>query len=106
MANKDPQQSYVGKKVIVRANVAGVHVGVVESIDGVNVVLKNPRRLWRYYTYDKTGAVSAIAATGLRKDAAHQIGPVLPSVLIVNPPGLELDEMTDEAFASVMEYKQ
>lgn len=105
METNNPLQSYVGKKAIVRANVAGVHVGVVESIDGTSVVLKNPRRLWRYFTHDKSGAVSGIAATGLKKGADHQVGPVLPSVLIVNPPGLELAEMTDEAFASVMEYK-
>lgn len=96
----------LGKKVIVRANVAGVHAGIVESLEGVTVVLKDARRLWRVYTRDKSGSVSDIAANGLKDKADHQIGAKLSSVTIVNPSGLELAEMTDEAYASVMSYKQ
>jgi len=101
---KDPLKSFIGKKVIVRANVAGVHAGIVESIDGVNVVLKNPRRLWRVYTRDKTGSMSDIAANGLKEGGQHQIGAMMPSILIINPNGLEIAEMTDKAYASVSEY--
>ena len=103
---KTPQELTIGKKVIVRANVAGVHAGIVESMDNTSVVLKNARRLWRVYTRDKSGSISDIAANGLKTDGDHKIGATLPSVLIVNPPGLEIAEMTDEAFDSVMNFKE
>lgn len=101
----DYVQMYLGKKVIVRANVAGVHVGIVTAIDDTRVVLKDARRLWRWYATEKSGSLSHIAAHGLPK-ANHQIGAVIPSVLIVNPPGLEVAEMTDKAYKDVMEYQQ
>ena len=94
----------IGKKVIVRANVAGVHAGIVESIDGTTIVLKSARRLWRVFTRDRSGSVSDIAANGLKPDADHHIGALLPSVLIVNPDGLEVAEMTEEAWASLVAY--
>jgi len=92
------------KNVIVRANVAGVHAGTVESIDGDTVILVNARRLWRIYTRDRSGSVSDVAANGLKEGADHSIGATLKRVCIVNPSGFELAEMTKEAHASVMGY--
>ena len=97
----------VGKKVIVRANVAGVHCGTVEAYEpgkGV-IILTGARRLWRVYTRDKSGSISDVAANGLKPDAEHSIGALLPSVTIENPKGLEIAECTPEAFESVMGYK-
>jgi hypothetical protein len=99
-------KSFINKKVIMRANVAGVHAGVVKEIEGTSVILEGARRLWGFHTRDKSGSISDIAANGLKKDADHQIGAKLDSVLIVNPQGLEVAEMTEEAFKSVMDYKQ
>jgi hypothetical protein len=95
----------IGKKVIVRSNVAGVHAGVVEKLDGTTVILKNAHRLWRFYTRDKSGSVSDIAANGLKEGVDHQIGAQLNSVFISNPQGLEVSEMTDEAYQSVCNFK-
>ena len=94
----------VGKNVIVRANVAGVHAGTVESFVGDTVILKNARRLWRVYTRDKSGSVSDIAANGLKEGADHSIGATLVRVCIQNPQGFELAEMTKQAHKSVMGY--
>ena len=94
----------IGKKVIVRANVAGVHAGTVKSLQGTTVVLEGAYRLWRIYTRDKSGSISDVAANGLKPKAEHSIGAKLQTVLIENPPGLEVSEMTDEAFASIEEY--
>lgn len=98
--------SMVGKKVIVRANVAGVHAGVVEShIPGTTTItLTDAYRLWRVYTRDKSGSISDVAANGLKPNAEHQIGARLKSVLIENPAGLEVAEMTEEAHASIEAY--
>lgn len=94
----------IGKPVIVRANVAGVHAGILKSLDGTVAILKDARRLWRYYTRDKTGSISDIAANGLKKDAEHQIGATLKTVLIVNPNGFEISEMTSKSWDSVSNY--
>lgn len=101
---KTKKHPMVGKNVIVRANVAGVHAGTVKSVNGDTVILTNARRLWRVYTRDKSGSVSDVAANGLKKDATHNIGALLKSVCIINPAGFELAEMTSEAHKSVMEY--
>lgn len=95
----------IGKPVIVRANVAGVHAGILDSQDGTTATLKDARRLWRVYTRDKSGSISDIAANGLKPKADHQIGATLKSVLIVNPAGLEIAEMTDDAWQSVIKYE-
>jgi hypothetical protein len=95
----------IGSKVIVRSNVAGVHAGVVESIDPATgtVVLVDACRLWRVYTRDKTGSVSDIARNGLKAPIEqHSVGAKLKRVMIVNPRGLEIAEFeNDEAFESV-----
>ncbi len=97
----------IGKKMIVRSNVAGVHAGVVESFDAKTqtVTLANAFRMWRFYTRDKSGSISDVAANGLKPNGGHSIGAKLASVTIVNPQGLELAEMTDAAYASLGEWK-
>ena len=95
----------IGKKVIVRANVAGVHAGILESVEGTTVLLKDAYRLWRVYTRDKSGSISDIAANGLMEGKEHQIGTRLNSVLIVNPNGLEIAEMTDDAYKSLADFE-
>jgi hypothetical protein len=97
----------VGKKMIVRANVAGVHCGVVTAFDPKTqtVILKNAYRMWRFYTRDKSGSISDVAANGLKEKGGHSIGAKLASVVICNPPGLELAEMTAAAYKSVEEWK-
>jgi hypothetical protein len=101
------KNSIIGKKMIVRANVAGVHGGVVTAFDAATqtVTLKNAYRLWRVYTRDKSGSISDIAANGLKPDGNHSIGAQLLSVTIVNPPGLELAEMTSAAYKSIQDWE-
>ncbi len=98
--------SMIGKKVIVRANVAGVHAGIVEThVPGTSsITLKDAYRLWRVFTRDKSGSISDVAANGLRPKAEHQLGARLKSVFIENQNGLEVAEMTDEAYASLADY--
>ena len=97
----------IGKKVIVRANVAGVHAGIVESIDPASqaITLRGAYRLWRVYTRDKSGSISDVAANGLKPKGGHSIGAKLKSVTIINPPGLEIAEMTDAAYDSLEKWE-
>ena len=96
----------IGKPVIVRANVAGVHCGTLTSLDLATqtCVIKDAYRLWRVYTRDSTGSISDIAANGLKKPLEqHSIGAKLNRVIIVNPQGLEIAEATDAAYATIKE---
>ena len=54
----------IGKYVIVRGDRSGVFAGVLESQEGRKVVLKNVRRLWRWW-----GATEClqIATEGVKK---------------------------------------
>lgn len=100
------KEQYIGKKVIVRANIAGVHAGIVRDLDLANhsIILEGACRLWRVYTRDKSGSISDVAANGLKLPLKeHSIGAKLSSVLIVNPTGLEIAEMTDDAYVSILE---
>jgi predicted short-subunit dehydrogenase-like oxidoreductase (DUF2520 family) len=98
-------ESMIGKPCIVRSNVAGVHGGIVVALNGTTIILKDAYRLWRFYTRDKAGSISDIAANGLKPDAQHMIGAKLKSVLIENPQGLEVAEMTDDAYKSICDWK-
>lgn len=97
------KNSLIGKKVIVRANVAGVHAGVVKAFDAATqtITLAGAYRLWRVYTRDKSGSISDVAANGLKPSGGHSIGARLATVVIVNPPGLEIAEMTADAYKSI-----
>lgn len=98
------QNSIIGKKVIVRANVAGVHAGTVVFFDPANqtIGLKDAYRLWRVCTRDNSGSISDIAANGLKEPLTqHSIGARLDEVVIVNPQGLEVAVMADGAMTSI-----
>jgi hypothetical protein len=95
----------IGRYVIVRANVAGVHAGKLVHLEGTTAILEGAYRLWRVYTRDKSGSISDVAANGLKPNADHSIGARLNSVLIENPPGLEVAEMTEAAFETIEEYE-
>lgn len=100
-------KNIIGKKIIVRAKLAGVHAGTVVGVDWENHVIQieNARRLWRVYTRDSSGSLSDIAANGLKPDGSHSIGALLNRVTIQEPNGFELDECTDQAFQSILDWQ-
>ena len=58
-----------GKKVVVRADKAGVHYGTLVSWEGENVMLENTRNLWRWQA-EESISLSAIAAIGAREEGS------------------------------------
>lgn len=106
MSADHKKSGIIGKPAIVRGNIAGVHAGVVESFDPQTqtVTLTNARRLWRIYTRDKSGSISDVAANGLVPKKEHQIGAKLVRTVITNPQGLEISEMTPDAYKSVLAW--
>ena len=84
---------YIGKKVLIRANGAGVYFGTLEKMEGNQVKVANVRNLWRW-----TGAscLSQIANEGVTGD---KIGPVVSSMVINNV--LQVIPLTDAAIANL-----
>ena len=56
----------IGKFCIARCYSAGVHAGIVESVDGENVLLKDSYRLWTWKAEDGV-ALSGVAQNGIVK---------------------------------------
>lgn len=56
-------QDLIGKKVLIRANLAGVHYGTLVAREGQEVQLKNARRIW---SWQGALSLSEIAMTGVK----------------------------------------
>lgn len=84
---------YIGKKVLIRANGAGVYFGTLEKMEGNQVKVANVRNIWRW-----TGAscLSQIANEGV---TGNKIGPVVGSMVINNV--LQVMPLTDAAIANL-----
>jgi hypothetical protein len=72
-AQKTPHPM-VGRYVIARCYTAGVHAGVVESVDGENVILAESRRLWQWKATDGI-ALSGLAQCGLQSGKVDVVNP-------------------------------
>lgn len=97
----------IGKKVIVRTKLAGVHAGIVDDVDLdkiPSVMLKDAYRMWKFYTRESTGSISDIAANGLPEKKDHKIGVRLDTVTLVEPDGFEIAEMTDVAYQTLVDF--
>lgn len=68
----------IGQYCIARCYSAGVHAGIVVSVDGENVVLKDSRRLWSWKAKDGI-ALSGVAQTGLtaNKSKVDVMNPII-----------------------------
>ena len=62
-----PANQVIGEYCIARCYAAGVHAGIVESVDGENVVLKDSRRLWSWKAQDGI-ALSGVAQNGIKSE--------------------------------------
>ena len=84
---------YIGKKVLIRANGAGVYFGTLERMEGDQVRVANVRNIWRW-----TGAscLSQIANEGV---TGNKIGPMVSSMVINNV--LQVMPLTDAAIANL-----
>ncbi len=86
-------KDYIGKKVLIRANGAGVYFGTLEKMEGNQVKVANVRNIWRW-----TGAscLSQIANEGV---TGNKIGPVVSSMVINNV--LQVIPLTDKAITNL-----
>lgn len=65
----------VGKKCIVRTYSAGVWFGEIAEKAGNEVIVKNARRLWRWYAVDGI-CLSAVSRNGIHQDKSRISAPV------------------------------
>lgn len=76
-----PCHPFLGKYVIARCYSAGVHAGVVVSVDGENVILKDSRRLWNWKAADGV-ALSGLAQHGMKKNSDCKIDSLNPEIYL------------------------
>ena len=87
----------IGKYCIARCYSAGVHAGIVEAVDGENVILRDSRRLWSWRAADGV-ALSGVAQHGIKKEGS-KIDVVNPVLYLTGV--CELIPATDGAKASI-----
>lgn len=93
----------LGKKVIVRADRAGVFFGTIESKKGSEVTLRNCRRIWYW---SGAASISELAVNGTNKPRDCKFSVSVDSIAILGV--IEIIPCTDKAIKSieaVLEWK-
>ena len=72
-------EKYVGKKVIVRTNRAGVFFGTLVEADKISATLSDVRKLWYW---DGACAVEEIAENGVEKPENCKFTVVIPEMCV------------------------
>ena len=72
---QDGLNTMIGKKVIIRTYSAGVWFGELEQKAGNEVILKNARRMWKWWAKDGI-SLSACALYGVKHDGSKIVEPV------------------------------
>ena len=85
-----------GKSVLIRADRAGVFVGILVSHKDGEVVLKNARRLWYW---DGAASISQIAVDGVSKPENCKFPESVSEILINGV--IEIIPMTEKAVKSI-----
>lgn len=83
-------------KVIVRGDKSGVFYGELVKRDGMEVELKNCRRLWYW---DGANSVSELAKNGTKEPRNCKFTVVVESIEILD--AIEIIECTDKAIKSI-----
>lgn len=88
------QSTLIGRKVVVRTQNAGVHIGTLAAKAGREVRLNDAHRLW-YWKGAFT--LSQVAQEGVKKGS--RVGVALPEIELTE--AIEVFPITDDAFATV-----
>ena len=94
--SQDGLNSMLGKKVIIRTYSAGVWFGELEQKAGNEVILKNARRMWRWWAKEGI-SLSACALYGVRHDDSK----IIEAVKSVWLEAIEIILCTDTAIQSL-----
>ena len=86
----------IGKKCIVRTESAGVWYGEIAEKDGKEVIVKNARRMWRWWAAESI-SLSAIALHGIKENKS-EIAQAVPLVWLE---AIELIPASEKAVSSI-----
>ena len=87
----------IGEYVIVRTYSAGVWFGILDKKDGNEVIVRNARRMWRWWAA-KSISLSGCAIYGIK----HSESKICPPVSQVWLEAIEIIPLTDVARESIM----
>lgn len=91
-----PCHPMLGRRCLIRTYSAGVHIGDVVYVDGMEVKLENALRLWAWY--DGGLSLSAIANNGVIKARLNKTGEIYLTNVIEFIPTSLAAEKTYEKF--------
>lgn len=86
----------IGEKVIIRTDSAGVWFGELAEKAGNEVIIKNARRMWKWWAAESI-SLSAIALYGVRQDKSKIVSAV-PAVWLE---AIEIIPCSDAAIKSI-----
>lgn len=88
--------NYFGRKVIIRADRAGVFYGTLTAKEGTEVELKDCRRIWYW---DGAASISELALSGVTKPRECKFSVTVPQLLIEGV--IEIIPCEDKAIKSI-----
>jgi hypothetical protein len=92
----DAKHPMLGRRVLVRTYSAGVHIGDLVAVDGMEAHLKNALRLWKW---EGGGlSLSAVANNGIKGGRLNKTGEVYLTNAIEFIPTTDAAEATYEKF--------
>lgn len=86
----------IEKKVIIRADRAGVFFGTLKEKNGAEVKLENCRRLWHW---DGAASLSQLAVTGTTVPKNCKFTMIVPEITVLGV--IEIIPCTEEAVKSI-----
>ena len=91
-------QSYIGKKVVVRCNSAGVFYGTLAEFDSENreASLQDVRRIWYW---DGAASLSQLAMEGVKNPKESKFTMIVPEMSVMEV--IEIIPCTAEAIANL-----
>lgn len=89
-------EAVIGKFCIVRCDRAGVFAGTVEAVDGQKVLMKNVRKLWRWYGATET---LQIGLEGVKRPNDCRFTVAVDTLVLTD--AIEIQPATEAAKASI-----
>lgn len=93
-------QEYIGKKVLVRCNRAGVFFGTLDEFDSISreATLSNVRRIWYW---DGAASLSQLATDGTNAPRSCKFTVIIPEMAVMEV--IEILPCSDKAIKSIEE---
>ena len=92
---------YTGRKVIIRADRAGVFFGTLKDRDGGEVTMENVRRLWYW---EGARSLSQLAVEGTKNPGSCKFTLFVPEMMVLGV--IEIMPCTEEAVKSIEEVPE